>query len=68
MTLPDNIDLRWIATRLVELQNDVRAIKADIELGKHDRVVIEALLRRLDSKQNTVIDEVRALIALERAP
>jgi mediator of RNA polymerase II transcription subunit 25 len=66
--IPENVDLKWIATILVAFQNDMRALKNDVRILKDDvrgikddLMVTQGALRRLELKQDIVLEEVRAL-------
>jgi len=61
MTDAPEIDLRWIGTQLLAMQNDMRAVRNDIRILKEDFTVTAEILRWLDTKQDILLDELRAL-------
>jgi hypothetical protein len=57
--IPENIDLNWIGRRLVALQDDIRALRSDMDMLI--RIVV-----RLDNTVNALREDVRALWSSQR--
>jgi flagellar biosynthesis/type III secretory pathway chaperone len=62
--MSETIDLKWIGTTLIAMQIDMRTIKNDVAGLKEDNSIIVDTLRRLERKQASTLDELRALYPL----
>jgi predicted nucleic acid-binding Zn-ribbon protein len=64
----NNIDYRWLATTLVAIQNDMRAMKNDMHIVKEEIAGVRqeitvnmGAIRRVEVKQDALLEELRAL-------
>ena len=53
--IPDNVDLNWIARRLLALQDDARALRTDMDMLI--RIVV-----RMDHTLDAVREDIRSLM------
>jgi len=52
--IPDNVDLNWIARRLVALQDDTRALRTDMDM-------LTRMVVRMDHTLDAVREDIRSL-------
>jgi hypothetical protein len=52
--IPDNVDLNWIARRLLALQDDTRALRADMDM-------LTRMVVRMDHTLDAVREDIRSL-------
>ena len=52
--MPDNVDLNWIARRLLALQDDTRALRADMDM-------LTRMVVRMDHTLDAVPEDIRSL-------
>jgi hypothetical protein len=52
--IPETVDLRWIARRLVALQDDVRSLRSDVDM-------LVRLTVRTDTTANALREDVKTL-------
>ena len=67
--VPDKVDLNWIARHIVEMREELRALRGVPEkLGRlrTDVDIMAAILRRVDDNQNAFREESRTLFELCR--
>jgi hypothetical protein len=52
--IPDNVDLNWIARRLLALQDDTRALRTDMDM-------LTPMVVRLDHTLGAMREDIRSL-------
>jgi hypothetical protein len=52
--IPDNVDLNWIARRLMALQEDTRALRTDMDM-------LTRMVVRMDHTLDAVREDIRSL-------
>ena len=52
--IPDNVDLNWIARRLLALQDDTRALRTDMDM-------LTRMVVRMDHTLDAVREDIRSL-------
>ena len=52
--IPDNVDLNWIARRLLALQDDARALRIDMDM-------LIRMVVRMDHTLDAVREDIRSL-------
>ena len=57
--IPDNVDLNWIARRLLALQDDTRALRSDMDM-------LTRMVVRMDHTLDAVREDIRSLWSIRR--
>jgi regulator of replication initiation timing len=52
--IPDNVDLMWIARKLVVMEHGLQSLRDDV-------TVVAAVVNRIDNNQSSFVEELRAL-------
>jgi len=64
--IPENVDLDRVGRRLVALQDDNRAMRADFRAMRGDMDMLVRMTIRLDNTVNALREDVRALWSSQR--
>ena len=59
--IPDNVDLNWIARRLVALQDDTRALRTDMDM-------LTRMVVRMDHTLDAVREDIHSLWSSQGDP
>jgi hypothetical protein len=59
--IPDNVDLNWIARRLLALQDDTRALRTDMDM-------LTRMVVRMDHTLDAVREDIRSLLPATTIP